>query len=142
MTTSSLRYAFTTLLVIAALGVPAATAHEKKDKASPIAEAKSPEEAWEKSQSSLKAIREATAAKNFGAIHDEQEKLAASLKQLQEKGTSADKQRFEGAIRNAIAASDRVHVAADAKDVGRLESSLRTLEASMAMVEKHLALEK
>ena len=61
------------------------------------------------------------------------------MKQVQEQGGAADKARLEGAIKNAIAASEKVHVAADAKDFAKVDSSLKTLEATMAMVEKQLA---
>ena len=130
------------LLAIAALGASAVSAHEEKGKAAPLPQAKSAEEAWTNAQTAFKAIQTAASAKNFDAIHDEQEKLAGWLKQVQEKGTASDKTRFEGAVKNAIAASDRVHVAADAKDAGKLDSGVRALEASMGMVERHLAVQK
>ena len=97
---------------------------------------------WTNAQASLKAIQAAAAAKQHAPIHDEQEKLVVALKQLQEKGGAADKARFEGAIKNAIAASEKVHVAADANDFAKVESSLKTLEATMAMVEKQLGAAK
>jgi len=130
------------LLAIAALGGSGVSAHEEKGKAAPLPQTKSAEEAWTNAQSAFKAIQTAASAKQFDGIHDEQEKLSGWLKQVQEKGTSTDKARFDGAVKNAIAASDRVHVAADAKDAGKLDSSMRALEASMAMVEKHLAVQK
>ena len=94
--------------------------------------------AWKNAQASLKAIQAAAAAKQHEPIHNEQEKLVVALKQIQEQGGGADKARLEGAIKNAIAASEKVHVAADAKDFAKVESSLKTLEATMAMVEKQL----
>lgn len=127
---------------MAALGASAVQAHEEKGKAAALPQASSAEEAWSNAQTAFKAIQTAAAGKQFDAIHDEQEKLAGWLKQVQEKGTASDKARFEGAVKNAIAASDRVHVAADAKDTGKLESSVRSLEASMAMVERQLAVAK
>ena len=93
---------------------------------------------WTSAQASLKAIQAAAAAKQQAPIHDEQEKLVAALRKLQEKGGGADKARFEGAIKNAIAASEKVHVAADANDFTKVASSLKTLEATMAMVETQL----
>ncbi|MDQ3315018.1 MAG: hypothetical protein M3505_10410 [Verrucomicrobiota bacterium] len=95
-------------------------------------------EAWSNAQASLKAIKAAAVAKEQDPIHNEQEKLAAALKQIQEQGGGADKARLDGAIKNAIAASEKVHAAADAKDFAKVDSSLKTLEATMAMVEKQL----
>ncbi len=142
MKTSSALKTLAALLATVALGASGVNAHEEKGKAAPLPQAKSAEEAWANAQTAFKAIQTAASDKQFDAIHDEQEKLAGWLKQVQEKGTSSDKARFEGAVKNAVAASDRVHVAADAKDVGKLESSVRALEASMGMVEKHLAVQK
>src|SRR3712207_2147889 len=142
MKASSLIKTLAALVPLTALGASAVHAHEEKGKAAALPQAASAEEALANAQSAFKAIQTAAAAKQFDAIHDEQEKLAGWLKQVQEKGTSTDKARFEGAVKNAIAASDRVHVAADAKDAGKLDSSMRALEATMAMVEKHLAVPK
>ncbi len=131
------------LLALAAMALPfsSISAHEGHDHgASPAAQATgSAADAWKNAQTSLKAIQTAAAAKQHQPIHDEQEKLAAALKQIQEQGGAADKARLEGAIKNAIAASEKVHAAADAKDFAKVDSSLKTLEATMAMVEKQLA---
>ena len=43
------------------------------------------------------------------------------------------------ALYPAIAASEKVHAAADAKDFAKVDSSLKTLESTMAMVEKQLS---
>jgi len=90
----------------------------------------------------MTAIKTAAAAKQHEPIHNEQEKLVVALKQLQEQGGSADKARLEGAIKNAITASEKVHTAADAKDFTKVESSLKTLESTMAMVEKQVTASK
>ena len=139
-------FRFKTLAAVigaAALTCSALHAHEKdKGKAASLPQAKSAEEAWSNAQTAFKAIQTAASAQKFEAIHDEQEKLAGWLKQVQEKGTASDKARFDGAVKNAIAASDRVHVAADLKDAGKVDSSVRVLEASMAMVERQLAVAK
>jgi hypothetical protein len=120
--------------------------HEGHDHASPAgvaaAEPQSADEAWQKAQSSFKAIQAAAAAKQQSQIHTEQEKLATALKQLQEKTTRGDKERLDGAIRNAIAASEKVHAAADANDFAKVESGLKTLQATMALVEKQLGAAK
>ena len=142
MKASSRTKTLTALCAAAALGASGVNAHEEKGKAAPLLQANSAEEAWTNAQSAFKAIQTAASAKQFDAIHDEQEKLAGWLKQVQEKGTASDKARFDGAVKNAMTASDRAHVAADAKDVGKLEASMRTLEASMGMVERHLAVQK
>ena len=132
----------TALSAIAFATLPFATlrAHEGHDHgaAGHKHEAKITGDPWASAQASLKAIQAATVAKQQAPIHDEQEKLVVALKQLQEKGGASDKTRFEGAIKNAIAASEKVHVAADANDFTKVESNLKTLEATMAMVEKQL----
>ncbi len=85
-------------------------------------------------------MQTAAAAKEQKPIHNEQEKLAASLKLLQEKGIQGtDKARLEGSGKNAIAASEKVHAAADAKDFAKVDSNLKTLAATMEMVEKQVA---
>ncbi|HWM24685.1 MAG TPA: hypothetical protein VNP98_07665 [Chthoniobacterales bacterium] len=131
------------IAALAAIALPFSTirAHEGHDHgASPTPHASgSATDAWKNAQASLKAIQTAAAAKQHQPIHDEQEKLAVALKQIQEQGGVADKARLEGAIKNAIAASEKVHAAADAKDFAKVDSSLKTLEATMAMVEKQLA---
>jgi hypothetical protein len=116
-------------------------AHEGHDHgASPTASATgAAADAWKNAQAALKGIQTAAAAKQHEPIHNEQEKLAAALKQILEQGGGTDKTRLEGAIKNAIAASEKVHAAADAKDFAKVDSSLKTLEATMAMVEKQLA---
>ena len=129
-------------LSLAAIALPFSTlrAHEGNDHgASPAPQtAGSTVDAWKNAQASLKAIQAAAAAKQPEPIHNEQEKLVVALKQIQEHGGGTDKARLEGAIKNAIAASEKVHAAADAKDFAKVESSLKTLEATMAMVEKQL----
>jgi hypothetical protein len=127
---------------LAAMAWPFSTvrAHEGHDhEASPAAHATvAVADAWKNAQASLKAIQTAAAAKQHEPIHHEQEKLVVALKQIQAQGGGADKARLEGAIKNAIAASEKVHTAADAKDFGKVDSSLKTLEATMALVEKQL----
>lgn len=131
------------VLTMAAIALPFSTirAHEGHDHGpTPAApSAGSAADAWKSAQASLKAIQTAAAAKQHQPIHDEQEKLVVALKQIQEQGGGTDKARLEGAINNAIAASEKVHTAADAKDFAKVDSSLKTLEATMAMVEKQLA---
>ncbi len=133
-----------TLLITAALlaviALPAARAHEGEEhKHGPTSHAMGPAaDAWKTAQESLTAIKAAAAAKQHEPIHDQQEKLVAALMQIQEKGGTGDKARLEGAIKNAIAASEKVHTAADAKDFAKVDSSLKTLEATMGMVEKQL----
>ena len=97
-------------------------------------------DAWKTAQQSLKGIETAAAAKEHEPIHNEQEKLAAALKDIQEHhgAEGADKTRLEGAIKNAIAASEKVHTAADAKDFAKVDSSLKTLQATMSLLEKQL----
>lgn len=130
------------VLALAAIALPFSTirAHEGHDHgASPAAHATgAAADAWKNAQASLKAIQTAAAAKQHEPIHHEQEKLVVALKQIQEQGGGTDKARLEGAIKNAIAASEKVHTAADAKDFAKVDSSLKTLESTMAMVEKQL----
>ena len=133
-------------LTLAAVALPFTTirAHEGHDHGpSPAANATgSAADAWKNAQASMTAIKTAAAAKQHEPIHNEQEKLVVALKQLQEQGGSADKARLEGAIKNAITASEKVHTAADAKDFTKVESSLKTLESTMAMVEKQVTASK
>ena len=129
-------------LILAAVALPFSIihAHEGHDHGpSPAANAAgSAADAWKNAQASMAAIKTAAAAKQHEPIHNEQEKLVVALKQIQEQSGSADKARLEGAIKNAIAASEKVHTAADAKDFAKVDASLKTLEATMAMVEKQL----
>ncbi len=129
-------------LILTAVALPFSTlrAHEGHDHGpSPAAiAAGSAADTWKNAQASLKAIQAAAAAKEHEPIHNEQEKLVVALKQIQEEGGGADKARLDGAIKNAIAASEKVHAAADAKDFGKVDSSLKTLQATMAMVEKQM----
>jgi hypothetical protein len=140
MKTRSLKVTALGAIALAALPFATVVAHEGHDHGpgGHKHEAKITGDPWASAQASLKAIQAATVAKQQAPIHDEQEKLVVALKQLQEKGGAADKARFEGAIKNAIAASDKVHVAADANDFAKVEANLKTLEATMAMVEKQL----
>ncbi len=125
---------------IAVIALPVARAHEGEGhKHGPTAHATGPAaDPWKTAQESLTAIKAAAAAKQHEPIHDQQEKLVAALMQIQEKGGTGDKARLDGAIKNAIAASEKVHTAADAKDFAKVDSSLKTLEATMGMVEKQL----
>ncbi len=130
-------------LILTAVALPFSTirAHEGHDHgSSPAADAAagSAADTWKNAQASLKAIQAAAAAKEHEPIHNEQEKLVVALKQIQEEGRGADKARLDGAIKNAIAASEKVHAAADAKDFAKVDASLKTLEATMAMVEKQM----
>lgn len=143
-TTSSIHYKnicfFVLALTAMALPFSILSAHEGHDHGkSPAPHAsESAATAWKNAQASLKAIQTAAAAKEHEPIHNEQEKLVVALKQIQELGGGTDKARLDGAIKNAIAASEKVHVAADAKDFAKVDSSLKTLESTMAMVEKQL----
>jgi hypothetical protein len=129
-------------LTLAAVALPFSTirAHEGHDHGpSPAANATgAAADAWKNAQASLAAIKTAAAAKQHEPIHNEQEKLVVALKQIQEQAGGAEKARLEGAIKNAIAASEKVHTAADAKDFAKVDASLKTLEATMAMVEKQV----
>ena len=132
----------TSPLIIAVIGLAVSSiglrAHEGHDHG-PGAAKGSALEAWKSAQASLKAIESAASTKQHEIIHNEQEKLAASLKHVQEHSQDApDKTRLEGAIKNAITASERVHAAADAKDFAKVDSSLKTLQTTMALVEKQL----
>ena len=135
---------FSAIALTCFLALPVSTAlahegHDHKHGAEPEKHG-SVAEAWNAAQQSLKAIETAVAAKQQQPIHDEQEKLAAALKQIQEHhgAQGTDKTRLEGAIKNAISASDKVHAAADANDFAKVESSLKTLQATMSLLEKQL----
>ena len=121
---------------------PALRAHEGEDHkhAPATATSASVSDAWKTAQAALKAIETAAAAKESEPIHHEQERLAAALKQIQEShgAQGADKARIEGALKNAITASDKVHAAADAKDFAKVDASLKTLQSTMALLEKQL----
>ena len=130
-----------TLLTIAAASLPLTSirAHEGEDHGPGGAHFTAPAEAWKAAQGSVKSIESLVAAKNLKPIHDEQEKLDAALNYLQANTKDvADKARFDGAIKNATAASGRLHEAADAGDQAKVESGLKTLQGTIAMVEKQL----
>ena len=143
MKTSRITLAASLFVALATLSFTGLDAHEGHDHKHGEAAAKhgSVADAWKTAQQSLKGIETAAAAKQQQPIHDEQEKLAAALKDIQEHhgAQGADKTRLEGALKNAITASDKVHVAADANDFAKVESSLKTLQATMALVEKQIS---
>lgn len=133
--------ALITSLSFAAIAMPltSARAHEGEDHGPGAAHFKTSAEAWNAAQGSVKSIESMVAAKNLKPIHDEQEKLDAALNYLQAHiKDAADKGRFDGAIKNATAASGRLHEAADAGDQAKVESGLKTLQSTIAMVEKQL----
>ncbi len=144
--TPSIRHSITsalalTLSVVALSALPLnpLLAHEGHDHGAPAPEAGSSAESWTSAQASFKAMQAAATSKQHDQIHTEQEKLAASLKLIQEKGIAGtDKARLDGAIKNAIAASEKVHAAADTKDFAKVDASMKTLEATMGLVEKQL----
>ena len=128
-------------LVLVSLPLSNVSAHEGEDHkhSHGPATAANASEAWKSAQASLKAIETAAAAKQHEPIHDHQEKLVGYLTQIQKENQSADKSRLDGAIKNAITASEKVHTAADAKDFAKVDSSLKTLQATMGMLEKQLS---
>lgn len=133
--------ALVTSLSLAAIALPVAgvRAHEGHDHGAAAGAFASPAEAWKAAQGTVKSIEALVAAKNLKPIHDEQEKLDAALNYIQANTKdAADKARFDGAIKNATAASGRLHEAADAGDQAKAESALKTLQGTMAMVEKQL----
>ncbi len=140
MKTSSIKKLSFSLLVLCALPLTSLHPHEGHDHdAPPAPEAGSAVEAWTNAQASFKAMQAAASSKDGDQIHNEQEKLAASLEYVMDKGIEGtDKARFDGAIKNAITASEKVHTAADAKDFAKVEASMKTLEATMTMVEKQI----
>lgn len=131
-------------LALVSLPLINAAAHEDEDHmhSEGTATAAPTSEAWKSAQASVKAMEVAAAAKQPELIHHEQEKLVGFLTQIQKENQSADKSRLEGAIKNAITASEKVHIAADAKDLAKVESGLKTLQATMGMVEKQLSAAK
>ncbi len=142
MKTSSIKIGAFAAIAVAALPFSSVRGHEGHDHKHGGHEEKygSVAEAWSAAQQSLKGIESAAAAKSQQPIHDNQEKLAAALKQIQEQhgAQGADKTRLDGALKNAITASEKVHVAADANDFAKVDSSLKTLQATMALLEKQL----
>ena len=143
MKTRSIITTAAALLAACVLPLASVSAHEGHDHKGPAPEAGTSAEAWTKAQESFKALQAGAAAKQQQTIHTEQEKLAGYLKFIQEKGVGGtDKARLDGAIKNAIAASDKVHAAADANDFAKVESSMKTLEATMGLVEKQLTTTK
>ncbi len=140
MKTPSFKNVSATLLAIVALPLASISAHEGHDHGTvPAPQAGTSAGAFISAQASFKAMQAAAASKQHDQIHAEQEKLAASLKLIQEKGIEGtDKARLDGAIKNAIAASEKVHAAADAKDFAKVDASMKTLEATMGLVEKQL----
>ena len=133
--------ALVTSLVLATVALPFASvhAHEGEDHGPGGAHFTAPADAWKTAQGAIKSIESLVTAKNLKPIHDEQEKLDAALNFLQANvKDAADKGRFDGAIKNATAASGRLHEAADAGDQAKAESGLKTLQSTVAMVEKQL----
>lgn len=133
--------ALVTSLSLAAIAMPLASAqaHEGEDHGAGAAHFTSPAEAWKAAQGSVTSLESLVAAKNLKPVHAEQEKLDAALKYIQASAKdAADKVRFEGAIKNAIAASGKLHEAADAGDQAKAESGLKTLQGTLGVVEKQL----
>lgn len=97
------------------------------------------DEAWKAAQSALAEIEKLVAAKDLRPIHVAQEKIAGALKYIQEHPPeSADKPRLDGAIKNAISASEKLHTASDGGDQAKTESALKTLKTTLTLVEKQL----
>ncbi len=129
-----------TLLTLLALQLPSAQAQEGHDRGTPAAgQYESPAEAWKTAQEAATNISSLAAAKNLKPIHDEQAKLDAALSYIQANSAgAADKARLDGAIKNAMSASGKVHEASDAGDQAKVDSTVKTLQATMALVEKQL----
>ncbi|HSH37364.1 MAG TPA: hypothetical protein VK993_01150 [Chthoniobacterales bacterium] len=127
-------------IAVAALPFTTLHAHEGHDHGAAHEKHGSVADAWKTAQQSLKGIEAGAAAKQQQPIHDEQEKLAAALKDIQEHhgAQGADKTRLDGALKNAITASEKVHVAADANDFAKVDASLKTLQATMGLLEKQI----
>lgn len=99
----------------------------------------SPAEAWTAVQGALTEIESLVMAKNLQPVHEASEKLNGGLDYIKNHpAEGADKARLEGAVKNALAASDKLHEAADAGDQAKSESSLKTLKATLALVEKQI----
>ncbi len=134
--------ALTLLALLAFLSLPIsrAQAQEGHARGTPAAgQYKSPAEAWKTAQEAATNISSLVAAKNLKPIHDEQAKLDAALSYIQANSAgAADKARLDGAIKNAMSASGKVHEASDAGDQAKVDSTVKTLQATMALVEKQL----
>ncbi len=131
-----------TLFNCAAVSLPMTSviAHEGHDHGTAAAgEYKTPAEAWKAAQTAVTNIASAAAAKDLKPIHDEQGKLDAALSYiLANSAGAADKARLDGAIKNVMNASGKVHEASDAGDQAKVDSTVKTLQATMALVEKQL----
>ena len=97
MKTTSFKAIALSVIALCALPLASISAHEGHDHGAPAPEAGSSAEAWTNAQASFKAMQAAASAKEHQPIHNEQEKLAASLKLIQEKGMGGtDKARLDG----------------------------------------------
>jgi hypothetical protein len=99
----------------------------------------SPAEAWKAIQSAMTEIESLIAAKNLKPVHEAAEKVNAGLGYIKDHpAEGSDKARLEGAVKNALAASDKLHDAADAGDQAKTEAALKTLKATLTVVEKQV----
>ena len=99
----------------------------------------SPAEAWKAIQSAMTEIESLIAAKNLKPVHEAAEKVNAGLGYIKDHpAEGSDKARLEGAVKNALAASDKLHDAADAGDQAKTEAAFKTLKATLTIVEKQI----
>ena len=96
------------------------------------------EDAWFSAKALVRQIDSAVEEGELEKIHGRQEKLVGALKHMRTFGNVKDKARFEAAIKNAILASEQLHTAADANDKDKVEAAMKTLETTMAMLEKQV----
>ncbi len=90
-------------------------------------------------QAGMKTISTQISENKHDAMHDEIEKIEASIKLLKEKSAlEGDKKtRLEASLKQLSAQLGKVHSAADAKDVEKTKAEFKKAEGALKLVESN-----
>lgn len=95
-------------------------------------------QAWKAVETAIENSEKSIEAGNFKPIHEATEQMDGALKYLQAAGGIADndkKMRAEAALKQMLALSGELHVAADAGDAAKSSQTLKKLQGAMKLVE-------
>lgn len=97
-------------------------------------------QAWQQLQTAFKSVQTLTAAKDLKGLHDLTEQMEAAFGSLKGAG-GKDSTRLDAAVKQGIAISGAIHVAADTGDQAKTESEVKKLGGVMKLVEANLPAE-
>lgn len=95
-------------------------------------------QAWAAIKAAAEASGKAISARNLKAIHEATEKADAAIKYLQSAGGISDankKARADASLKQLLALSGELHVAADAGDAEKSAHALKKFQGGMKLVE-------